>query len=364
MSENVIISGFHRSGTSLTAQLLHRSGLFLGDQLLGADFANVYGHFEDREIVRFHDEILTDNELTWQVDRPILPEVREPRRQQMQQIIKKREVEHEVWGFKDPRVCLFLDTWKNLLPNARILIIYRNPVETTSSLHKRAATGLLRGRGNQEFHSKFREVPDLALNMWLTYNNMLIEFAHRHPEDVLVISFDMLRREFPLISLLNQQWELGLEEIATSEIFDPDVTAESVSKQPVANAELISEALDTWNTLERLSRESEELLGTATISNGPLTEESFRSEEDMYDVLLENEFQRFRVEFLQSRVEFLENYAQGLEQNQEILQTKLEQSKGAERDLRLIMARVSRSNLAPIFRFKEEFRELERKYLK
>lgn len=364
MGKNIIVSGFHRSGTSLTAQLLNRSGLFMGDDLLGADYSNVYGHAEDREIVRLHDGILNDNGLSWQVDSPIELEVQEPRLRHMQQIIGQREAEHTVWGFKDPRVCLFLDVWKNLLPDVKALIVYRSPVETTSSLHRRAATGSLRGRGKYEFHRKFWEVPDLSLNMWVTYNNMLLKFAHIHPEEVLVLSFDMLRRGFPLISLLNQQWELGLEELPPSEVFDPNVTAESYNRAPVANTELIGDALKTWNALERLSRETENLLGTTTMSDVALTEDSFRSAEDTYDILIENEFQNARVEFLQARTQELEQHKEDLRTQLEEAQQRTEALKGAETDLKLIVNRMSRSKLAPILRLKEEFRELEQKYSK
>lgn len=409
MGKNVIVAGFHRSGTSLTSQLLHRSGLFLGYQLLGESLTNVYGHVEDKEILGLHDDILADNGLTWQVDSPVIPEVPEPHRQRMRQVIDQREAGHGVWGFKDPRVCLFLDTWKGLLPGARVLIVYRSPVETTSSLHKRAAIRSARRRGNRQFDRNFREVPDLALKMWLTHNGRLLDFAHRHPEDVLVLSFDTLRRELPLIRLLNQRWGLGLEEVATSEVFDPDVTTESDNRQPVANTEFIGEALDTWEALEQLRGETEQLLGSTAMSSKPLTAESFRSAEDVYDVLIENEFQNAEVEALQARVQELEQNQKEvrgqlkrtrikLKQSQEEMrgqlkrkriklkqeqmkheqtQTELEKAQklavppqrkkeleGAERDLKLIVKRMSQSKLAPAFRLKEEFRELEQRYSK
>ena len=368
MGKSVIISGFHRSGTSLTARLLHRSGMFLGEHLLGADFANVHGHFEDWEIIRLHDEILADNGLTWQVEEQVLPEVREPYLQRLRQISEDRKgkVGHGVWGFKDPRACLLLDTWKSLLPEAKMLIIYRSPVETTSSLHKRAANGILRRMGNQKFHNKFWEVPDLALKMWLVYNRRLIEFANAHPEGVLVFPFDLLRKELPLIRLLNQHWELGLEEVETSEVFDPDITAKRGNKQPVADEGLIGEVLDTWESLEQLTGETAGLLGSATPDGGALTRGDFSDAGDTYDVLIEHESQGFEVDFLEGRVQDLEQNQEELAQKRAELEKawmRYEESKGAEKDLKLIIGRMSRSRLAPAFRLKEEFKELERKYL-
>lgn len=370
MSMKVIIAGFHRSGTSLTSQLLQHSGVFLGEQLLEANYSNVHGHFEDREIVRLHDRILADNGLTWQVDSMVLPGVQESHVQLMRKVMEKREAGHEIWGFKDPRVCLLLEAWKNLIPDVKVLIVYRSPVETTSSLHKRAAIGLLGEGGKQEFHRKFLEVPDLSLNMWLVYNKALLDFVRAHTEDVLVLSFDMLRRGFPLLDLLNRQWKLGLENIETSSLFDAKAITETSGRIPVADSEIVGEILDTWNALERLSNNTQTLLGTKIEGAGPLTEEAFYSAGDMYDVLIESEFQNFKVGFLWDR-------AQTLQRNLEEKQTELEQAQKhsispqrrdelerAEKDLKLIIGRMSRSNVASVFRLKEEFRTLERRYLK
>src|SRR5215204_5245116 len=107
MSDQLIIAGFHRSGTSATAQILHRAGLFLGDELLEALPSNPYGHFEDKEIKRLHEGIFADNERGWIIDEPFLPMIGQRRWQQMQALIERRNSEHSLWGFKDPRACLF-----------------------------------------------------------------------------------------------------------------------------------------------------------------------------------------------------------------------------------------------------------------
>ncbi|MEL7418373.1 MAG: hypothetical protein AAGK10_07335 [Cyanobacteria bacterium J06555_3] len=43
----IIITGMHRSGTSLTASLLQSAGVYLGDRLMSADSGNAKGYFED-----------------------------------------------------------------------------------------------------------------------------------------------------------------------------------------------------------------------------------------------------------------------------------------------------------------------------
>ena len=149
LSDQLIIAGFHRSGTSLTAQLLHRAGLFLGDDLLEANPSNPYGHFEDRDVVGLHQNIFADNGLTWIVGEPFLPVVRPSRWERMKQIIERRNSEHRLWGFKDPRACLFIMLWKYLMPDAKVLLVYRHFTGPTRSLASRHSAALVLQRGQQ-----------------------------------------------------------------------------------------------------------------------------------------------------------------------------------------------------------------------
>lgn len=256
----LIIAGFHRSGTSATAQLLHRAGLFLGDELLEALPSNPYGHFEDKEIVNLHQQILADNERTWMVDEPFVPVVSPRRWQRMQHIVGRRNTEHPLWGFKDPRACLFLMLWKYLVPNAKILLVYRHFSSSTYSLGQRHSSDLFLGRGSEHVHRRFWEEPDLALRMWLVHNNALIAFARAHPGDTMAVSIDMVRDGFPLVWALNRRWRLGLAEVPTAEVFDPKVTAERPGKQPLSDRALIGKVNATWRALEGLSRRTERLL--------------------------------------------------------------------------------------------------------
>ena len=261
MSEQLIIAGFHRSGTSATARLLHRAGLFLGYELLEALPSNPYGHFEDREIVKLHTRILADNEKTWAVDETFLPIVIQQRWQLMQSIIDRRNSEHRLWGFKDPRACLFLMLWKHLLPNARILIVYRHFSGSTYSLGQRHSSDMFLGRGSELVHRRFWEEPDYALRMWLVHNNALLAFARAFPEDTMTVSLDMIRDGFPVVWALNRRWGLGLEDVPVAEAFDQSISPRRIRRQPVSDLGLIESVRETWRRLEDLAGETEMLLG-------------------------------------------------------------------------------------------------------
>jgi len=261
LSDQLIIAGFHRSGTSATARLLHRAGLFLGYELLEALPSNPYGHFEDREIVNLHTRILADNDRTWAVDEPLLPVVGQQRWRLMQRIIDRRNSEHRLWGFKDPRACLFMMLWKHLLPGAKVLIVYRHFSGSTYSLGQRHSSDMFLGKGSEHVHRRFWEEPDFALKMWLVHNNALLAFARTFPQDTMTVSLDMIRDGFPLVWALNRRWNLDLEDVPIAEAFDQSISMRRIRRQPVSDRALIGKVRKTWRTLERLSGETEMLLG-------------------------------------------------------------------------------------------------------
>ena len=269
MSNQLIVAGFHRSGTSLACQLLHRAGLFLGYDLLGARFSNLRGHFEDVQVLNLHQQILADNGETWLVSKPFLPVVTEPHWRTMEQIVQRRNAEHALWGFKDPRVCLFLMLWKHLLPNAKVLLIYRYFSDSTYSLARRQSSELFSDpTGPPRLYRRFWEEPDLALRMWLTHNDALLTFARTYPEDTMAMSLNMVQNGFPVIRAISQRWGLDLEEVSASEVFDPIVTLGRSGRQPVSDRRLIDRIDETWQGLERLGRQTERTLEEPIVRKG------------------------------------------------------------------------------------------------
>jgi hypothetical protein len=265
VSDQLIVAGFHRSGTSLVCQLLQSAGLFFGYDLLGANFSNPHGHFEDTEILELHEQMLADNGQTWLVGETLLPVINGSRWRRMREIIERRNGEHELWGFKDPRACLFLMAWKHLLPDAKILLVYRHFSDSTYSLARRRSTELFSYPGTEHLLMQFWEQPDLALRMWLVHNNALLAFARTYPEDTLIVSFDKVRRGFPVVDAINRRWDLGLDDARISGIFDPTVTVERRGRQPVSDSRLIPKIEDTWRTLEQLSRQAESEKGGTVV---------------------------------------------------------------------------------------------------
>ena len=62
--ETFIITGMHRSGTSLVARFLHLSGVDMGKEWIDPNEDNPLGYFEDADFVSLHQRILARNNPT------------------------------------------------------------------------------------------------------------------------------------------------------------------------------------------------------------------------------------------------------------------------------------------------------------
>lgn len=185
----VCVTGMHRSGTSLIANLLRSCGLYLGeeDELLPASPDNTDGYWENRRFVSLNDEILVTLGSAW--DSPS-PTAREgwPYEERFNSLRVRAEIligefmDREPWGWKDPRTSLTLPFWQSLdgilMPfwlgrgqKLKIVVCLRDPLEVFESLRDRTFTPSLSG-----------------LDLWLTYYRQILDTVL--PEDRIVTHYD------------------------------------------------------------------------------------------------------------------------------------------------------------------------------
>lgn len=145
MSRAVIVLGFHRSGTSMTTRLLSMLGVDLGpeEEMLPAGPGNVHGYWELEWMNELNDEILEalgasaldppGNGVDWRWS-PRLDELRVEARERLDRSFGSAPL----WGFKDPRTCLTLPFWRELLAErgARVsfVVCVRSPAESVRSM--------------------------------------------------------------------------------------------------------------------------------------------------------------------------------------------------------------------------------------
>ena len=236
-----IITGMHRSGTSLTSSLMESAGVNVGENLIGASNGNLKGHFEDLDFVEFHERTLSSLGISkegWTLQKEIF--VPQQLRDQASLVIKRNSKLH-LWGWKDPRTTLFLRFWKDLLPNSYFVFAYRNPWEVVDSLYR---------RGDQIFHNN----PKYALEIWSHYNKLILDFYQEFPDRSLLVNIDALMNDCSCISeLCQKKFGVSLEN-PQEKIIDKSLMTKAVSKsshRPLLIKSLFPEAIDILENLNR-----------------------------------------------------------------------------------------------------------------
>ncbi|MDJ0517596.1 MAG: sulfotransferase, partial [Trichodesmium sp. MO_231.B1] len=200
-----MITGMHRSGTSLTASLFQSVGVNIGEKLVGPEYGNIRGHFEDIEFVELHKGILRAqgiDDLGTNVEIKEIP-VKKQHLKAAKRLIKNRQEENEKktksWGWKDPRTTLFLNFWLDLLPDAKFIFVYRSPWEVVDSLYR---------RGTDE---KLLQAPEIAVKMWLDYNQRILDFYQQFSAQCLIGKVDSIgKNPESFIQAVNEKFEIDL----------------------------------------------------------------------------------------------------------------------------------------------------------
>ena len=215
---SIVIAGMHRSGTSLTASLLARLGVVLGDRLVPQDRANPRGYFEDLDIVRFHQRVFArllpektkgHADWGWTPDAQVTAGQLAKWQPEAQALVQARMRSGTLWGFKDPRATIVLDFWQPLLPNPVYVAVYRSPTLVADSMQRLAAPVFLRH-------------PEYAWPIWQLYNQRLLDFIRRHRERCLVLNVDALPHQLNRIpQLLHDRLGLTVTPSDLSGLFDP-----------------------------------------------------------------------------------------------------------------------------------------------
>ena len=232
----------------MVARMFHKTGLFMGSKLLGQMPSNPYGHFEDLDIVQFHDRALSRHGADWQFsgDAQTLA-FDDFEKQWLRQCINKRD-SHEHWGLKDPRLCLFLHEWTKACGDFFIVAIVRDFISTTRSLLDRHAGDLLRG-WDARIHLRLWQEPELPYRMWLSYNRHLLDIVRAFPDRSLIVHHSHALAGLDIPKLL--QSRIGLRSSNASDMIDPTITQIGASHLPQIGPELQGSLLRTWLDIER-----------------------------------------------------------------------------------------------------------------
>ena len=214
----LILTGFHRSGTSACGNLLSNAGLNLGNDLIKPHIANRKGYFEDMPAVQMHESWLSEHDTSWQYCGETNLNLSEEHNASLKDYIPTRDTIGTAWGVKDPRLSLFLPAYqKQLGERARFLFIIRpwqNCIESLHHLHSREIA-LLTNRSKGALNDRFWHKPNLAAKMWLAYNSRILSFIKSNPKQCLLVTQKALFNGAPVLSSLNKLGNFNLDENAS-----------------------------------------------------------------------------------------------------------------------------------------------------
>ncbi|KPA20547.1 hypothetical protein shim_35380 [Shimia sp. SK013] len=225
MSSQIVILGYHRSGTSALSQNCQAAGLFLGDTLLGAKPSNPFGHFEDKDFFQVNEAILSTNLARWDMSHDLAPVIRPEIRQAAMELVSRRNAQHELWGFKDPRTCILLDFWHSLLPDPKYLVCLRHYTTCVDSVVRRHVLDIY-SRQQLGLDQSVAQYPldynGVCAN-WCVYMANLLAFLETRDADRMVVRIDKMPKEISIIAEMNDAFGVDLDPIPLSKTFRSEV---------------------------------------------------------------------------------------------------------------------------------------------
>jgi hypothetical protein len=240
----LVISGMHRSGTSLVASALQQAGLEIGDQLMGPGPGNRRGHFEDQDFFLLHEEMLGAIGSTALIGvEEMVPPAGEEFEARARDLVQRRQ-EIPLWGWKDPRTCLFLDFWERQVPDANYLFLYRHPLEVALSLRRRFTD------------PEVQLDPWAGLRAWGVYNRYLLRFVERHPGRCFLAQVPALTLDLrAFVHRVAEKFALALDEGRITSLFAPAELATDLAGGHLSPAwqALIPESLELYRRLEAVA---------------------------------------------------------------------------------------------------------------
>ncbi|MFN8416241.1 MAG: sulfotransferase [Cytophagaceae bacterium] len=266
MSRVVILLGMHRSGTSLIANWMHHCDIKLGDNYYTGTIGNEDGHYEDIDFLNLHEEIFLSYNLdpsglkSWKLP----SEIDETHFNKIKHLIDKKNKLHNEWGWKEPRTCMYLQYYRELLPDAKYLIILREPAQVVDSLLRRDLLVLkLHFQQNHPWKYKTfsilywwykvqiaKQTEEIYLQAWIAYNEKVVEHLSSIDKNQrMILCFDQVQSNQNSIFdfMENAGFKIKRQDFQT--VFKPKMIKKKKMKLSYSSSLLIKKANQIYNNL-------------------------------------------------------------------------------------------------------------------
>ena len=173
-----VILGMHKSGTTLISQILHHSGISMVDETdkeLGYDKGNKYERTSTKEIN--HQLLGSEGEFSLKVTSANALVASPDQRRKMQELTTSFNAKHADWGFKDPRTCVTYPLWSSVLPEHRLIVVYRSPREVWEH-YRRSST-----------KNRF-SITLNPLSAWCDYNGLILHYLRQTTMRFVVLNYE------------------------------------------------------------------------------------------------------------------------------------------------------------------------------
>lgn len=232
----LIVTGMHRSGTSLVTQWLNKCGLHVGEELEAVGVGNDDGHFEDLDFLHAHQSILRGRRVTDEGYTDAIKDLTHEEKDILNDIVFYKNGFNQQWGWKDPRTCLFLDTYLELIPGAFYFVLLRDYRSVVSSLilriYKKTEKKYASKKGLSKFiweHIKkkrrmkmlLKKYSQRYLKVWIVYNEAISMHLKRlTPDHFLVTDISFLcKSHAEIFNQLTAQWGFSLSFVDFKNIY-------------------------------------------------------------------------------------------------------------------------------------------------
>lgn len=187
-----LVLGMHKSGTTLVAQTLHRSGISMGWDITDEHFAYRGNHCESPLVNLINDRLLTSEGL---LSSDILSGIASPASEDilhdLEEYINRQSQNSKDWGIKDPRMCLTYPVWADQIPQHKLLVIFRTPCEVNLHYLQKSP----RRKMLTQFWKSFR--------VWSVYNKAILEILEtKDVNDYIVFEYGQLMQSDQLFARL------------------------------------------------------------------------------------------------------------------------------------------------------------------
>ena len=252
-SKILIVTGMHRSGTSLIAHYLSQCGLNIGENLFNPHINkpenSCAGHHEDLDFIDFHKQVFQRNKIDSSallLDGSELPiEVNAAEREMAKELLQSRD-DLAQWAWKDPRTTLFLNFWDELIGDANYLFPFRHPLSVVDSLLR---------RGNEKPISR---KPIVGLLSWTIYNQQILNFVDQKAASSLIFNIDDLIKSSDALLTYLETMGIELKPARLEDIFSKNALHHQLSDKVQAMADKypreVSKAEDVYRKLQSLSK--------------------------------------------------------------------------------------------------------------